>query len=78
MGTSRVVDPENVILDPSQPISLLRFGIDNTRIESYLLESLLAVARHFRCDGQTPFENLPERARDRITSYNVCYTKLLR
>jgi excinuclease ABC subunit A len=63
MGIEMAVNPENVILDPAQPISKLKFPLDNSRIERYLRESLLAVARKFRCSGDTPFERLPARAR---------------
>ena len=63
MGIEMAVNPENVILDPAQPISRLKFPLDNARIERYLRESLLAVARNFKCDGNTPFERLPARAK---------------
>ncbi len=63
MGIEMAIDPENVILDPQLPISQMKFPLDNARIERYLHESLLAVARNFKCDGDTPFERLPARAK---------------
>ena len=40
MGTQRVINPDNLILDPSQPIARLQFSIENNRIAHYLRESL--------------------------------------
>jgi excinuclease ABC subunit A len=64
MGTRMVVNPNNVIIDPSRPISDLHFPIENGRIENYLRESLLSIARHFKCTDATPFQRLPAKARD--------------
>jgi len=63
MGTRMIVHPENVVLDPSLPISSITFPIENTRIQTYLRESLLTIARNFKCDGNTPFARLPAKAR---------------
>ena len=63
MGIEMAINPENVILDPDQPIAQMKFPLDSARIERYLHESLLAVARNFKCDGDTPFERLPARAK---------------
>ena len=41
MGTQRVINPDNLILDPGQPIAKLQFSIENNRIAHYLRESLL-------------------------------------
>ncbi len=62
-GTRLVVSPQNVILDSGQPIATMTFPVENSRIENYLRESLLTVARNFKCDGRTPFERLPARAK---------------
>ncbi len=64
MGTRLFANPEKLILDPGQPISDLSFPVENERIAAYLRESLLTVARNFKCDGKTPFEKLPAKARD--------------
>jgi len=63
MGIEMAINPENVILDPDLPVAQMKFPLDNARIERYLHESLLAVARHFKCGGGTPFERLPARAK---------------
>ncbi len=63
MGTERVFSPENVILDPTLPVSEQRFPIDNPRIQRYLRESLITVAKNFRCGADTPFDKLPARVK---------------
>jgi excinuclease ABC subunit A len=64
MGTQRMINPENFILDPAQPVSSLQFPIDNSRIAHYLHESLVSVVRKFKIDPQTPFERLPAIVRE--------------
>jgi excinuclease ABC subunit A len=64
MGTQRVVNVENLIYDPSQPVATLTFSIDNDRIARYLHESLLRVVKKLRIDTKTPFEKLPAKARE--------------
>jgi excinuclease ABC subunit A len=64
LGTQRIVNPENLILDPSQPIAALQFPIENNRITQHLRESLVDLARQFKYDGKTPFEKLPARIRE--------------
>jgi excinuclease ABC subunit A len=64
LGTQLVVNPDNVIFDPGEPISRLRFRVENSRVEHYLRESLMAVARHFNCSGKTAFEQLPSEVRE--------------
>ncbi len=61
-GTRLVVSPQNVVVDPGQPISAMTFPVENSRIENYLRESLLTVARNYKCDGRTPFDRLPAKA----------------
>jgi excinuclease ABC subunit A len=63
-GTQRTVNPDNLILDRGQPIATLQFSIENARIEHYLRESLLKIAKKFKTDGKTPFEKIPAKARD--------------
>jgi excinuclease ABC subunit A len=63
-GARMVVNPQNVILDPSRPISEMQFPVENSRIENYLRESLITVARNFKCDGKTSFGRLPAKARE--------------
>ncbi len=64
LGTRMFVNPEKVIIDPSQPISSISFPVENSRLEGHLRDSLLTVARNFKCDGDTPFEKLPAEARE--------------
>ena len=71
MGTQRVINPANLILDPSQPISALQFAVENNRIEHYLGESLLQIAKQFKLGGNVPFEKLPARVREIYLYGNV-------
>jgi excinuclease ABC subunit A len=64
MGTQMTVNPENLVLDPDQPISALEFSVQNARIAHHMRESLTKVARKFKIDGKTPFAKLPAKARD--------------
>ncbi len=64
MGTQRVINPDNLILDPGQPIARLQFSIENNRIAHYLGESLLHIARQFKLNGDVPFEKLPARVKE--------------
>jgi excinuclease ABC subunit A len=64
LGTRMFVNPEKVISDPTQPILSIKFPAENSRLETYLRDTLLTVARNFKCDGDTPFEQLPARARE--------------
>jgi excinuclease ABC subunit A len=64
MGTQRVLNPDNLILDPSQPIARLQFSIENNRIAHYFGESLLHVAKQFKLNGDVPFEKLPARVKE--------------
>ncbi|MBM3788764.1 MAG: excinuclease ABC subunit UvrA [Acidobacteria bacterium] len=64
MGTRMIISPEKIVPDPAQPIGEMKFPVDNPRIEAYLRESLLSVARHFKRDGSVHFEQLPAEARE--------------
>jgi excinuclease ABC subunit A len=64
MGTQLAVNPENFVLDPSQPISKLKFTIENARVATYLRESLLKVARKYKVDSKLAFEDLPAKVKD--------------
>jgi excinuclease ABC subunit A len=77
LGTQMFVNPEKVISEPTQPISLIKFPVENGRLETYLRDTLLTVARNFKCDGDTPFGQLPARAREvyfRGSSEPITYT----
>jgi excinuclease ABC subunit A len=63
MGTQMVVNPDNVILNPGDPISKVEFAIPNPRISSYLRESLLSLARKSKISASVPFAKLPVRVR---------------
>ena len=62
IGVKMVLNPGKVIPDPGMPIGSIQFPIENQKVTSYLRESLLTVARNFKCDGSTPFEQLPAKA----------------
>ena len=64
MGTQLIINPDNLILDPSQPIASLQFSVENNRIAHYLRESLVNLARQFKCDSTLPFEKLPARVKE--------------
>ena len=64
MGTRRVINPENLVLDPAQPAAKLEFSVENPRIALHLRETLLDLVRQFKCDPKTPFGKLPVRVRD--------------
>ncbi|MBN1569097.1 MAG: excinuclease ABC subunit UvrA [Acidobacteria bacterium] len=64
MGTHLVINPDNLILDPGQPIASIQFPVENNRIAQYLRETLVSVARHFKLDSNSPFEKLPAKARE--------------
>jgi len=63
MGTRLAINPDNLILDPSQPIASLQFPVENNRIAQHLRESLINLARQFKFDGRIPFEKLPTKSR---------------
>lgn len=63
IGTRRVFNPDNLILDSSQPLASLEFPIENPRIVDYLKDTLLALARRHKIDPQTPFERVPSQVR---------------
>jgi excinuclease ABC subunit A len=64
MGTQLAVNPDNFVLDPSQPIAKVKFSIENARIANYLHTSLLKVAKKFGVDSKLAFENLPAKAKE--------------
>ncbi len=66
MGTSMVLNPASLVRDPGQPVGSLEFAIENPRVSGYLRDSLATIARHFKCDPGTPFNKLPERARQAL------------
>ncbi len=64
IGTRMYLNPDKLILEPSQAISEINFPVENSRIGSFLRESLITVARNFKCDETVAFEKLPAKARD--------------
>ena len=64
MGTRLVINPENVVLDPSRPVSQVQFTVQDSGIANYLHEALINVARQQRIDVRMPFEKLPARVKD--------------
>ncbi len=63
-GTKMVLNPAGLVIDPTLPIAELQFPVESERIQNYLRESLLTVARNFKCDGETAFADLPAEARN--------------
>ena len=64
LGTRMFVNPDKVIPDPAQPLSLIKFPVQNSRLETFLRDSLLTVARNFKFDAETPFEKLPSKVQE--------------
>ena len=64
MGTQLIVNPDNLVIDPSQPVATLKFSIENDRIAGYLHESLLKVIEKFKIDTKTPFEKLTAKVKN--------------
>jgi excinuclease ABC subunit A len=64
MGTQLIINPDNLILDPHQPISLLHFPVENGEIAAYLHKAMIDLARKFKIDSNTPFEKLPARFKE--------------
>ncbi|MDR0311797.1 MAG: excinuclease ABC subunit UvrA, partial [Acidobacteriota bacterium] len=60
LGTKRVINPEMLIPDPSQPVSAIEFSIENhSRLIGHLREALLRRLRQAKIDPKTPFRKLP-------------------
>jgi excinuclease ABC subunit A len=64
LGTQRVLNPDNLILDPSQPVCLMKFPIEDERIVRHLHDSLIHLIRKFKIDIKTPFEKLPTHVKE--------------
>ena len=64
MGTQLTVNPENLILNPEQPIAKLKFSIENARISVHLHDSLLRFTRKHKIDAKTPFGKIPAKIRE--------------
>ena len=63
-GTKMVLNSDNLVIDPAQSIADLQFPVESERIQSYLRESLLTVARNFKYGGGTTFAELPAEAKN--------------
>jgi excinuclease ABC subunit A len=64
MGTQLTVNPENLILDPEQPVAKLKFSIENARIAAHLHDSLLRFTRKHKIDAKTPFGKIPAKVKE--------------
>jgi excinuclease ABC subunit A len=65
IGTKHEVDPAKLVIDEDTPIGKMTFvGDADKTTDSYLREALLAVARHYDHDAETPFNKLSKKARD--------------
>ena len=63
IGSKHEVDPHKLIVDEAIPINKLTF-FDNSYLDFYLGEGLLAIARHFDIAPETTFGKLPKKVRD--------------
>ncbi|MBS1812784.1 MAG: excinuclease ABC subunit UvrA [Acidobacteria bacterium] len=63
IGSKLEVNPLKLVVDESVPIGKMTF-FDNSYLDFYLKEGLLAIARHFKISEDTPFEKLPKKVRD--------------
>ncbi|MCL1824096.1 MAG: excinuclease ABC subunit UvrA, partial [Oscillospiraceae bacterium] len=60
LGTKRVINPEMLIPDQSQPVSAIEFSIEShSRLIGHLREALLRRLRQAKIDSKTPFRKLP-------------------
>ena len=60
LGTKRVINPEMLIPDQSQPVSVIEFSIEShSRLIGQLREALLRRVRQAKIDHKTPFKKLP-------------------
>jgi excinuclease ABC subunit A len=59
LGSKRILNPDNLIPDSSQPVASLEFSIENPRIVEYLKDSLETLIRRSKLDPNTSFEKLP-------------------
>jgi excinuclease ABC subunit A len=65
LGMKSEVDPARIVPDESLPIRELHFTREaDPTTDNYLREGLLAIARHFEIDSETPFGKLPKKVRD--------------
>jgi excinuclease ABC subunit A len=64
MGVQRVVSPDNIVPDPTLPVSALQFPVENGRIARILRESLDSIIRKSGVDPETPFNKIPADVRD--------------
>jgi excinuclease ABC subunit A len=62
MGTEWVFNPESLVMDTGKPIGSLNFPVEVPQIADYLHQTLVGVARRFKIDKETSFENLPAKA----------------
>jgi len=60
MGIKRILNPENLILDMSQPVSAIEFSVENhPGIVKHLREALSRRIRQAKITPATPFSRLP-------------------
>lgn len=65
LGTRSEVDEDRIIPDSSLPLREIHFTRESDpTTDIYLHEGLLAIARHFEIDEDTPFSNIPKRVRE--------------
>ncbi len=64
LGSRLSLDPSKLIIDESKPISELEFNLEGGRAAAVLADMLDAVVRHFKLSPETPFNELPPKARE--------------
>jgi len=65
LGTRSEIDEARIIPDGTRPIREIHFTREaDPTTDIYLHEGLLAIARHFEIDEETPFAELPKRVRE--------------
>ncbi|MBI4483789.1 MAG: excinuclease ABC subunit UvrA, partial [Acidobacteria bacterium] len=64
LGSQLTVEPGKLIADPQAPLEKIPFTLEDRSTATYLREALLHVARHFGLSPQTPWDQLPRKARE--------------
>jgi excinuclease ABC subunit A len=64
LGTQLIINPDNLVFDPSLPVYLQKFPVENEKIAAHLHEALIHLVRTFKIDIKTPFEKLPAQAKE--------------
>ncbi|MBI4394048.1 MAG: excinuclease ABC subunit UvrA [Euryarchaeota archaeon] len=66
LGISMEIDPGAVIKDPSMSLRQGCFDWKATRMHTWIIREIENLARHYKFDLDTPWEKLPEKAREMV------------